>query len=217
MNTFRGVLTSSLGRKLMMALSGLFLCSFLVVHLTINLFVLKDDGGREFDAYAEFMATYPLIRPLEIVLFAGFVLHMALGIALWLANRRVRPTGYAVSPGTATSTVSSRIMWITGGVVLVFLVVHVNAFFVRSRFFPDGRPMYELVREAFADPVRVAFYLVALLVLGYHLRHGFQSAFQTFGLHHGRYAKLIEAAGVVFWLFVPLGFALIPLAVLWSH
>jgi succinate dehydrogenase / fumarate reductase cytochrome b subunit len=163
------------------------------------------------------MATYPLVRPLEIGLFAGFFLHMALGAALWVANRRVRPQGYAVKAGGATSTLSSRIMWITGGVVLLFLVVHVNGFFVRSRFFPDGRPMIDLVREAFASPANVAFYLVALLFLGYHLRHGFQSAFQTLGLHHGRYAKLIEAAGTVFWLLVPLGFALIPLAVLWSN
>ena len=216
MNTLRGFLSTSVGRKLLMALSGLFLCSFLVVHLTINLFLLKSDPG-EFDAYAEFMATYPLIRPMEIGLFAGFLLHMILGVYLWWRNRAIRPQQYAVRAGSATSTLSSRIMWITGGILLLFLVLHVNAFFVSSRFFPDGRAMSALVVEAFRSPVTVVFDLLALLVLGYHLRHGFQSAFQTLGLRHGPWAKLVEAAGAIFWLLVPLGFAAIPLAVLWSN
>jgi succinate dehydrogenase / fumarate reductase cytochrome b subunit len=163
------------------------------------------------------MSTYPLMRPLEIVLFAGFLLHMILGIWLWYANRKVRPQGYAVNRASDTSALSSRIMWITGGFVLVFLVLHVNAFFVRSRFFPHDQTMYDIIREAFQSPTTVAFYLVALVFLAYHLRHGWQSSFQTFGLLNGKYKGLIEAVGVVFWLLIPAGFALIPIVVFLSH
>jgi len=209
--------STSVGRKLLMGLSGLFLCSFLVVHLYINLFVLKSDTGQTFDVYAEFMSTYPLMRPLEIVLFAGFLLHMILGIWLWYANRKVRPQGYAVNRASDTSALSSRIMWITGGFVLVFLVLHVNAFFVRSRFFPHDQTMYDIIRDAFPSPTTVVFYLVALVFLAYHLRHGWQSSFQTFGLLNGKYKGLIEAIGVVFWLLIPAGFALIPIVVFLSH
>ncbi len=209
--------STSVGRKLLMGLSGLFLCSFLVVHLYINLFVLKSDTGQTFDVYAEFMSTYPLMRPLEIVLFAGFLLHMILGIWLWYVNRKVRPQGYAVNRASDTSALSSRIMWITGGFVLVFLILHVNAFFVRSRFFPHDQTMYDIIRDAFQSPSTVVFYLVALVFLAYHLRHGWQSSFQTFGLLNGKYKGLIEAIGVVFWLLIPAGFALIPIVVFLSH
>ena len=208
---------TSVGRKLLMGLSGLFLCSFLVVHLYINLFILKSDTGKTFDAYAEFMSTYPLLRPLEIVLFAGFLLHMILGIWLWYVNRKVRPRDYAVNRASDTSKLSSRVMWITGGFVLVFLILHVNAFFVRSRFFPHDQTMYEIIRDAFQSPATVIFYLAALAFLAYHLHHGWQSSFQTFGLLNGKYKGLIEALGVVFWLLIPLGFALIPIVVFLSH
>jgi succinate dehydrogenase / fumarate reductase cytochrome b subunit len=209
--------STSVGRKLLMGLSGLFLCSFLVVHLYINLFVLKSDTGQTFDVYAEFMSTYPLMRPLEVALFAGFLLHMILGIWLWYVNRKVRPRGYAVNRASDTSALSSRIMWVTGGFVLVFLILHVNAFFVRSRFFPHDQTMYEIIRDAFQSPATVVFYLVALAFLAYHLRHGWQSSFQTFGLLNGKYKGLIETIGVVFWLLIPAGFALIPIVVFLSH
>jgi succinate dehydrogenase / fumarate reductase cytochrome b subunit len=217
MKTLISLLTSSVGRKVLMGLSGFFLCSFLVVHLYINLFLFAQDGGRTFDTYAEFMATYPLVRPLEIVLFLGFLFHAALGIILWIMNRRARPVGYKVSRASETSALSSRIMWVTGGIVTVFLVIHVNGFFVQSRFFPDGRTMYELVADTFRNPWIVALYLVALVFLGYHLKHGFQSAFQTFGLRVGRYERWIEALGVVFWLLIPLGFAAMPVYFFLAH
>jgi len=200
-----------------MGLSGLFLCSFLVVHLFINLFLFKQDGGATFDVYGEFMATYPLIRPLEWVLFGGFLLHAFVGIWLWITNRQARPRRYEVNKASENSTLTSRIAFITGAFVLVFLVVHVNTFFVKSRFFPDGRTMYEIVVQAFQSPVYVGFYLVALVFLAFHLRHGFQSAFQTLGIRFEKYQPLIDAVGVVFWLLIPLAFAALPLYFLWAH
>jgi succinate dehydrogenase / fumarate reductase cytochrome b subunit len=163
------------------------------------------------------MASYPLVRPLEIVLFAGFLFHMILGVWLWWVNRRVRQTGYAVNRASDTSDLSSRIMWITGLVVLVFLSIHVYTFFWRSRFMDTGLTMYEMVQQAFSDPWYVAFYLVALVFLGYHLKHGFQSAFQTFGLRTSRYRRLIEWTAVLFWLVIPLAFAAMPVYFLWAY
>lgn len=204
---------SSVGRKLIVALSGFFLCLFLVFHLTVNLFLFKADGGRVFDSYAEFLATYPLLRPIEIGLFLLFLLHAIYAVWLWFKNRAARPEGYTLKRSGEVSSLSSRIMIITALVVLVFLVIHINTFFIQSRFFSgeNGPTMFERVATAFAQPVTVAFYVIALIFLAYHLRHGFQSAFQTLGLRNERYLKLIEGIAVIFWLLIPLGFALMPL------
>ncbi len=217
MNRIATFTNSSVGRKLVLGLTGFFLLSFLVVHLTINLFLFQQDGGQTFDTYAEFMATYPLIRPLEILLFAGFLLHMALGVWLWFLNRRVRPRKYAVNSASDTSTLTSRIMFITGVIVLVFLVIHVNTFFIQSRFVDAAIPMFDRVWDAFGNPWNVGFYLVALVFLGYHLKQGFQSAFQTYGLYVGRWKALIDLVAIVFWLLIPLAFAAMPLYFLWAH
>ncbi|MBM2839599.1 MAG: Succinate dehydrogenase [Bacteroidetes bacterium] len=211
MNKTATFLTSSVGRKIIMSLTGFFLFSFLIVHLYINLFLFKQDHGATFDVYAEFMATYPLLRPLEIVLFGGFLIHAFVGVWLWFTNRSVRPKAYKVNRASDSSTLTSRITFWTGMVVAIFLVVHVNTFFVQSRFFPDGRPMYERVAEAFKHPFYVLFYIVALVFLGYHLKHGFQSAWQTLGLRNERYQRLIEIVGIVFWLVIPMCFAAMPL------
>lgn len=210
-------LNSSVGKKLLMALTGFFLCSFLVVHLTVNLFLFKQDGGHTYDAYSEFLATYPLIRPLEIILFLGFLLHAFIGAWLWILNKRARPKGYTVNKASENSTLSSRLTFVTGTVVFIFLVVHINTFFVQSRFSNTGKTMYQLVEEAFQNPWYVAFYIVALLSLASHLKHGFQSAFQTFGLRTKKYERLIEILAIVFWLLIPAGFAAIPLYFLWVH
>jgi succinate dehydrogenase / fumarate reductase cytochrome b subunit len=217
MNKTTAFLTSSVGRKLLMALTGFFLFSFLIVHLYINLFLFMKDGGATFDQYAEFMATYPLLRPLEIVLFAGFLLHGAVGAWLWITNRGVREPRYRVNKPGETSAVSSRIAFWTGVAVTAFLVIHVNAFFVQSRFFPDGRTMYAYVAEAFRSPLIVGIYVFAMIPLGYHLRHGFQSAFQTLGIRVGRYQRWIDLVGILFWLVIPVCFAAMPLYFFWAH
>ncbi len=217
MNKALGLLNSSVGRKVVMALTGFFLFSFLIVHLYINLFLFKQDGGATYDVYAEFMATYPLLRPMEIALFAGFLLHAILGIWLGIANRKVRPAQYRVNKGRETASFSSRISFWSGVFVAFFLIVHIKTFFVTSRFFPDGRTMYDLVRGAFQNPWYVVFYLVALVFLSYHIRHGFQSACQTLGLRTGRYDKLIDLIGVFFWVVIPLGFAAMPLYFYFVH
>lgn len=205
--------TSSVGRKLIVGLTGFFLCLFLVFHLTANLFLFKADQGRLFNSYAEFLATYPLLRPVEIVIFALFLIHGFYALWLWLINRQARPERYAVKHGEEVSTLSARIMIISALAVLAFLVIHINTFFIQSRFFTgdNGPTMYERVESAFAEPVTSLLYVVALVFLALHLRHGFQSAFQTYGIRNLKYVKLIEGVAVIFWLLIPLGFALMPL------
>jgi succinate dehydrogenase / fumarate reductase cytochrome b subunit len=200
-----------------MGLTGFFLCSFLVVHLYINLFLFKQDAGGTFDAYSEFMATYPLIRPLEVVLFLGFILHAVVGVWLWITNRMARPRRYEVNRASESSTLASRTAFVTGSIVLLFLVIHINTFFVQSRFFPTGKTMYQIVEEEFKSPLYDAFYVVAIAFLAYHLKHGFQSAFQTFGIRHEKYQRLIDIAAILFWLVIPLGFIAMPLYFLCTH
>jgi succinate dehydrogenase / fumarate reductase cytochrome b subunit len=157
------------------------------------------------------MSTNFIIRTIEIGLFLGILLHIVLGINLWSTNRTVRSEGYAVKAGAATSTLSSRIAFLTGSVVFIFLVIHLRTFFIPARFGGPDLSMYQLVRESFASPLYSFFYVIALVLLGYHLRHGFQSAFQTFGIRGKRYLPLLEAIGFVFWFLLPLGFAAMPL------
>lgn len=208
---------SSVGRKLIVGGTGFFLCTFLVVHLYANLFLFKNDGGETFEVYAKFLATYPLVRPIEWLLFGGLLLHAFLGGLMWLKNKRARPKTYAVNKASENSTLASRLTFVTGTIVFIFLVVHVNTFFVKSRFFNDGMTMYDRVIDAFSHPWYDVFYVVSIAFLAYHLRHGFQSVFQTFGIRHERYRRLIDAVAVVFWLVIPLGFASIPVYFLWAH
>jgi succinate dehydrogenase / fumarate reductase cytochrome b subunit len=200
-----------------MGLTGFFLCSFLVFHLYINLFLFKGDGGGTFDTYAEFLATYPLLRPMEWVLFGGFLLHAFIGVWLWITNRMARPQRYERNDASANSSLSSRFGFVTGTAVFIFLVVHINTFFVQSRFFNSGITMYERVKQAFSHPWYVTFYMVAIVFLAYHLKHGFQSAFQTFGIRNQKYQRLIDIIAVVFWLLIPIAFAAMPLYFLWTQ
>jgi succinate dehydrogenase / fumarate reductase, cytochrome b subunit len=215
MNQILRFYTSSVGKKLLMGLTGLFLLSFLCIHLYVNLFLFKADSGETYDAYAAFMAGYPLIRPLEIALFLGFVLHAALAGILWFKNWRVRPQGYSVDNTGKSSAFSSRFVVVTGAGLFAFLLYHIYSFSIKYRFSNIGGGMSSLVADAFANPWIVTLYETALLFLAFHLKHGFQSAFQTFGLKMTKYEALIDLLAVLFWLILPLCFAVLPAYLFW--
>ncbi|MCX6135954.1 MAG: succinate dehydrogenase cytochrome b subunit [Ignavibacteriales bacterium] len=218
MGTLLQFYTSSVGKKLAVGLTGLFLCSFLVVHLGINLFLFAGDGGESYNMYAEFMATNPLIKMLEVVLVVGFLLHIFTSVILWFKNRSARPERYAMYDAAASSELSSRVTLLTGSVVFMFLVIHLRTFWFGSRYGNEaGYTMYQLVMRAFGNPVYDLLYITSFVILGYHLRHGFQSAFQTFGINNSRYTRLIELIAAIFWLVVPILFAAIPLYFLRMH
>ncbi len=208
---------ASVGQKVLVALTGLFLCTFLVVHLSGNMLLFKNDEGKAFEKYSEFMSTNPGIRTMEIVLAAGFLGHVLFALRVWLKNRSARQNRYVLNRPAENSSLASRLMAVTGSIIFIFLLIHLWTFFVPSRFPGEVKPtMYELVKIAFSSPVYVAFYLISLILLGYHLKHGFQSAFQTLGLRPKLRAP-IDLVAMIFWLVIPFGFATMPLYFLWAH
>lgn len=205
------ILSSTIGRKLIMAATGLFLCSFLLVHLSGNLLLFKSDGGAAFNAYAHFMSSNVLIRVLEVGLVLGFLFHIVDAVLLTKWNRSARPEGYDSARTKGEGGWTSRYMGFTGSILLLFLLIHLRTFLVEHRFLGNSASLYDLVQGAFANPWYMSFYVAAMFLLSFHLQHGFQSAFRTLGVTHRRYARLLNACGWLFALLVPAGFASVPL------
>jgi succinate dehydrogenase / fumarate reductase, cytochrome b subunit len=207
---------SSIGQKSISALTGLFLCAFLVVHLSGNLLLFKNDGGTAFNNYAEANASSWIIRVLEVVLFAGIVIHIYWGARIWIFNRRARPQRYVVNHPSEDSSLFSRVMLLSGSVIFFFLIVHLKSFWAPMRLSgAHGISLHDIVKTAFQNPLYDGFYILSLSLLAYHLRQGFQSAFQTFGLRP-QWRKAIDGVAAIFWLIVPIGFASMPLYFLWT-
>ncbi len=209
---------SSITKKIWMALLGLFLMVFLVVHLGINLCLLREDGGRWFNDAAHFMGTNYVVKVFEIILFAGFILHILLGIILQIRNWRSRPVRYKVNNKTYTPFLSKYMIY-TGGVVFIFLILHfMNFYFIKlgwvsnPNISPDGEPDFYLIAQAlFTRPLYSILYIFLILILAFHLNHAFQAAFQTLGLEHKQYSPFIRTFGVIYSIIVPLGFIIIPI------
>ncbi len=220
MKWFLDLFTSSLGRKLVMALTGLFLILFLVVHLSGNFQLLKDDGGKAFNVYAEFMTTNPVIKVISYGNYTFILLHIFLALVLTRKNRAARGSErYKVTSGKSSAW-SSRNMGILGTIILIFLVIHLKDFWAQMHWggIPkanyDGREvkdLYAIVALAFSQRWYVALYVVCMAGLGFHLWHGFASAFQTLGLNHVKYNPIIHFVGKAFAIIVPALFALIPI------
>ena len=222
MNWFARFLTSSLGKKLLMSLTGLFLISFLIIHLIGNLQLLIDDGGKQFNVYAKFMTTNPLIKTVSYLLYFSILLHAVQGLIIWRQNRIARGgQRYAVKVTRAVNTsakLSSNMGWL-GTIVLVFILVHMYQFWLQMKLgnLPmatyDGqeyKDLYTIVAAAYQNIFYVIFYVVSMLVIAFHLWHGFQSSFQTLGLNHRKYTPFIHVLGKLIAVLVPLGFAVIP-------
>lgn len=214
----KGFLKSSIGKKVVMGLTGLFLISFLVVHCFLNSFIFFNDGGLMFNTGADFMAHNWVIRFGELVLFAGLILHMIQALILTLENRKARPVGYNVINGKANSSWYSRSMGLLGTLLLMFLIIHLMHFWVKSRF--TGLPgedanghenLYAVMQVTFSMLWVVIVYVLSMISLAYHLLHGFQSAFQTLGLNHKKYTPLIKNIGIGFSIIIPFIFALMPI------
>ena len=213
MSSLLKFIDSSIGKKLVMALTGLFIILFLVEHLAGNLLLLINDDGKIFEEYSEFMASnlnVP-VRIIEIGLFIFIIYHIINGIRLWWGNRRARTVKYKVNNSSENSSFFSRIMIHGGTIIFIFLVIHLRTFFMPYRFGSPSNTMYEGVVEVFSNPYYSIFYVVALIFLAFHLVHGFQSAFQTLGLRHNKYTSFIKKFGVIFSILLCAGFAVIPL------
>jgi succinate dehydrogenase / fumarate reductase cytochrome b subunit len=215
---------SSIGKKSLMGLTGLFLVSFLLVHCFINSMVFFDSTGTLFNEYAHFMGTNIIIRIMEVGLFGGLLLHIIDGGMLFFQNRAARPIKYVHSNPSANSSWYSRSMAILGTLLLIFLILHLSQFWVHSRFMtmpevdhPQFKVkminLYGLMYDTFSNPLVVAIYVLAQIALGYHLLHGFWSAFQTLGLNHTKYNQAIHTVGTVFAIVIPFIFALMPIVI----
>ena len=201
-----GFLSSSVGRKVVMSLSGLFLITFLLVHLGVNLTLFI--GSETFNGASHFMATNPVIQVMQYVLAAGFIFHIAMGIKLELKNRASRPIKYAKNNAAANSGWASRNMIYTGILILLFIVLHLKDFFVKIKF-GEVHDDYQLVTQLFKNPIYVLIYVIAFLLLGIHLSHGFQSAFTSVGARAPKYLKCVKNSGMIFSYFIALGFSVI--------
>ncbi|MFZ1559712.1 MAG: succinate dehydrogenase cytochrome b subunit [Saprospiraceae bacterium] len=212
---------SSIGKKLLMSLTGIFLILFLVVHLAGNLQLLKDDGGMAFNIYAKLMTTNPVIKFIGYGNYFFILLHAFIGIMLALYNRSAKGQKYAVSNHNNT-TWASRNMALLGTLILAFILIHMGDFWLKMKLgqlpmvtYPgvegEIKDLYFRVAEAFKEPILVAAYVIGMMVLAFHLWHGFQSAFQTLGLNHKKYTPAIKAIGKAYAILIPLGFAIIPI------
>ncbi|RZK67579.1 MAG: succinate dehydrogenase cytochrome b subunit [Pedobacter sp.] len=220
MASFGNAFSSSIGKKLIMGITGLFLILFLIVHCFINALIFMNDGGVTFNTGAHFMASNWIIRAGEIVLFLGLLLHIYQALRLTLDNQKARPVKYAVTNGSANSKWYSRSMGLLGTLLLIFLIVHLSNFWVVSRF--TGIPtedalgqedLYAVMHQTFMDIRIVILYVLAMISLAYHLLHGFSSAFQTMGWNHKKYSPVIRAVGIWYSIGISLLFAAMPVAI----
>lgn len=214
---------SSISQKVFMALAGVFLLVFLLVHLAINLFLLRNDGGDWFNQAAAFMSSNYIVKIFEVFLFGAFLFHILVGVILKLQNWAARPKGYAVVGKAKTSFFSRYMIW-TGLTIFVVLFIHlINFYFVKLGLVDvpagvaDKHDFYSMVILLFSNPIYCVVYYVWLLVLGLHLYHAFQSVFQTFGFNHNKYTPTIKVFAALYALIVSLGFMIIPTYFLLFH
>lgn len=197
-------LSSSIGKKQVVAATGLLLIGFLLSHLVGNLLMLKDPA--EFNTYADFLAHHPLLIPAEVGLAVLFLGHIAMGLKVSLENKMARPEDYESKEAEGGRTLGSATMKYSGLLTLIFLAVHIFTFKISN---PGNIGMFEWTMTYFRLPLYTAFYVFALVSLGIHLSHGVKSAFQTFGVNHPKYTPLINCGGILLAVIVTAGFCVI--------
>jgi succinate dehydrogenase / fumarate reductase cytochrome b subunit len=214
MSTFRRVFSSTVGTKLLIGVTGLLLFLYLILHLVGNLLVFA--GQDTFNAYSHALISNPLVVPVEIGLLIIFLLHVYKTVRNYLRNQAARPIGYeqkAWADYKSRKTISSSTMIWTGLVTLLFVLIHLVQF-KYGAFYEIGDPpirdLYRTEVEVFSSPVWVAIYVVSVILVGFHLRHGIWSAFQSLGMNHPTYTRRITAWATVIAIIIGGGFAIIP-------
>ncbi len=207
-------LSSSIGKKIIMALTGLLLLLFLIIHLLNNLLLYV--GPESFNENVERLeAIKPFVRIIEILLAILFGFHIFNAIKLWYENKKANPNKYAINVSSENTTVFSRSMVITGVTIGIFLLIHLATFWRTFNFEVEStngaHQFYEVIQNAFANPFISLFYFIVMVVLGFHLKHAFQSAFQTMGWRHPKYTPIVEKIGTAIAIIIAIGFASIPI------
>ena len=213
------IFTSSIGKKFLMSLAGIFLIVFLLVHLVINLLVIIFEDPMVFNKAAHFMSTNIVIKIFEIILLGGILLHVIYALVLQIENWIARPRRYLKANFSNTSFFS-KFMIHTAVITLIFLAIHFVDFYFKAKFghaselIVNGVAYHDYAREVqdkFKMLPFVIFYLAAFIFLGFHLIHGFQSAFKTLGLENKKYTPAIQVLAIIYSVVVVAGFSLIPL------
>ena len=216
-------ISASIGRKFLMSITGLFLISFLCIHLTLNLFLTFDDSGQLFNLAAHFMATNPLIRIMEPILAIGFVVHIIWSGWITLENMRARPQKYAYGDQLLKWWEPAKNMFILGGMILIFLVIHITNFYIKMKW--SGDPLlkevmvggvemhnaYALVSNLFLSRAYDLLYIAGGILVGLHISHGFWSAFQTIGFTNQIWLKRLKFLAVAVGILFAAGFSYIPI------
>jgi succinate dehydrogenase / fumarate reductase cytochrome b subunit len=215
------IFTSSIGKKFMMALAGIFLIVFLLVHLVINLLVIIFEDPMVYNRAAHFMSSNIVVKIVEIVLFAGILLHVIYALILQTQNWIARPKRYHKA-NFANTSFFSKFMIHTAVIILVFLVIHFVDFYIKAKFgnaaevHVDGVAYHDFATEI-VDKFKVLpfviFYIAAFVFLGFHLIHGFSSAFKTLGWDNRKYTPAIEFLAIVYTVVVVGGFSIIPVLI----
>jgi len=208
-----------------MAFAGLFLITFLFVHMAINLLVLLPNTDW-FNLAAHFMGTNILIKIFEFVLFGGIIIHIIYGIIIQIQNWLARPQRYKVEGWSHTSPFS-KFMIHTAVLIFIFLVIHLGDFYIKAKFFGEvediaiNGSMYHdmgaLIIQKFQIPQYVFGYIIMMIFIGFHLHHGFQSAFQSLGLNHSKYTTFIKGLSMAIAIVLAMGFILIPLVIYFGN
>jgi succinate dehydrogenase / fumarate reductase cytochrome b subunit len=212
------LIKSSLAKKYWMAGTGLFLCLFLLGHLLGNLqLLLPSDIARfQFNEYARFMTTNPLVKILSYVTYFSIIFHAVDGVLLTIQNKKARPVKYEYNKPSANSNWASRNMAFLGTILLLFLIIHMRSFWYEMHFgyvpldANGNKDLYAITVEAFQEFWYVVLYLVSMIAIAFHLSHGFSSAFQSVGLTHPKIKNIASKLGYVVGIIIPLAFASIP-------
>lgn len=216
MGAFSFLLNSTIGKKVIMGVTGICLVGFLAVHCFVNSLIFANDGGELFNTAAEFMAHNVLIRTMEIFLFLGLILHALQGLNLVFKNMSARKVKYYKQDGAANSKWYSRSMGLLGTLLMLFLILHLKHFWYVSRLTEEissgDDTLFGEMKEVFANPIVVAIYIIGVISLAYHLLHGFQSAFQSLGFNHKKYTPFIKSFGFWYSIIISIFFAVMPLA-----
>jgi len=203
---FFSLIRSSIGKKTMMAVTGLGFCGFLAGHLAGNLTIY---GGKDaFNSYAEHLhALGPLVTAIEGCLLTLALIHVITGVVLFYENLKARPRRYAVNKSAGGRTIGSQTMPYTGILMLFFIIFHLLNFHFIDK---TTTTIFNIVSSAFKNPIYVTIYIVAMIIVAIHVSHGFWSAFQTIGANHPKYMPLIKMVGFLFTMSVGFGFGFLP-------
>ncbi len=205
--------TSSIGRKVIMSISGMFLILFLTLHLAINLTSLI--SREAYEAASRFMDENPVVQIMVPVLALGFLVHILMGIILTIQNRKARGQAYKVSGKTPKVSWASQNMFALGGIVLGLLVIHLGHFWAKMQLQHwmgnEGENPYDLVKTLFSNGWYVAMYIVWILALYFHISHGFWSMFQSMGLTNNKWIPRLQVISKIYAHIIMIGFMLIPI------